>query len=121
MQPLKHDIDHQILVTHVPVGIDITHRSLCHDIQSKLSHMHDQWWNARAVEIQGNADHHATKDLDLHSPKHTSTVPLKSVDSLTHWQKSNPSVVMMVFLVSLEHIVQHHRQGTNKSCESANI
>lgn len=50
--------------------------------------MQNQWLNAKTDEIQGHADCHENKDFsaalqDIYFPTHTTTVPGKSVDSLT--------------------------------------
>ena len=35
----------------------------CHEVQAKLRVMRDEWWDAKATEVQGFADRHEEKEF----------------------------------------------------------
>ena len=61
------------------------YRDACHEVQAKLRVMKDEWWDAKATEVQGVADRHEEKEFyaalkEVYGPIHSATVPLKSSD-----------------------------------------
>ena len=81
------------------------YRDACHEVQAKLRVMKDEWWDAKATEVQGFADRHEEKEFyaalkEVYGSIHSATVLLKSSDGSAllpkeqkYWQDgSNTSV-----------------------------
>ena len=69
------------------------YRDACHEVQAKLRVMKDEWWDAKATEVQGVADRHEEKEFytalkEVYGPIHSATVPLKSSDGCISNRKS---------------------------------
>ena len=51
------------------------YRDACHEVQAKLRVMKDEWWDAKATEVQGFADRHEEKEFysalkEVYGPTH---------------------------------------------------
>ena len=61
------------------------YRDACHEVQAKFRVMKDEWWDAKATDVQGFADRHEEKEFyaalkEVYSSTHSTTVPLTSTD-----------------------------------------
>ena len=61
------------------------YRDACQEVQAKLRVMKDEWWDAKATEVQGFADRHEEKEFcaalaEVYDPTYSTAVPFKSSD-----------------------------------------
>ena len=73
------------LTQNATEAVKSRYRDACHEVQAKLRMMKDEWWDAKATEVQGFADRHEEKEFyaalkEVYGPIHSATVPLKTSD-----------------------------------------